>query len=613
MQRTRRCLIVIALLLCLPRLVLAQQPKQAEEIDAIAELSQRVVMLGETLQLYVRIERALPDPPTIPNIPGLDITYVSSSDQSSVTSIFVNGRLSTQTVERRLFIYNITPQTPGEYTIPSFEIDTITQPGTKPRTRALTLTVREPMKMTDVFVELAGPRTPPLVGQPFEITLRIGFRDGISRDRTSISMPDGMGNFEPVAPGSEIQRTTTRGASVFMGGPVNFTRSFITRGGFEYEIYTARRTVIATQAGQQSLGPVILTLDYAPVGRNIRRFGQRVAVPSDPLTVEVEPLPTSNKPANFSGLIGSYSVRASANQSRAKVGDPISLYVTIEGPDPIERVSPPDISVLPGFDAFRIDDDDIEAAYLDSSRANADGRAQALFTYLIRPATDSIQEVPSIELPYFDVEAREYRTTATEPIPLRMDASRTLTAADGLGSQTDEPENLELKSTTGGLRPNISGEALTRSAPLTLKELIQTPAVIAATTAPPVVLAGAVVFGAVRRSSERSSPAKRRTNGLSSAKSLLRSESNASAETARAAIALALAGISPNAKRTPDSITSSDAREILADHPELAGRVEQLFHDADASVYAPAASTAAESSFLEHALSLIDEIEGATR
>lgn len=618
MNRTNHSLrwlqhIIMLLVSCAYTAAHAQPASTAEQITAIAGLDQRLIMMGENALLYLRVENAQPEPPTIPEVPGLSIVYFTYSDQQSSTSVFVNGQLTSKTTVRRIYTYVITPQSPGTYTIPSIEIDTITVPGAKPRTSPLALSVGEPLKIDDIFVELVPPRRAPYVGEPFELILRLGFRNGISTSNVSISMPSGEGIFRPTVSASQSRRMAARNRPMFFGRPLNSVRSFEMRDGIEFEVFTTRRTIIATEEGSQSLGPVFLTLDYAPVGRNLRRFGTRIAVPSDPLELNIAPLPNEGKPAGFNGLVGSYTARASANATSAKVGDPIALYLTVGGPDPIDRVKPPLLSTMPGFDAFRVDTDDIEVQYMHSDDAQAQGTAQALITYLIRPTSDAIKEIPAISIPFFDVEQGEYGIATSEPMPLKMEASRTITAADGLGSADQSSSNLALQSTQSGLMPNAPADTLSRPADLTLSSITASPVVIAAVTAPPSVLCASLLFVGIRRMRSSNSPAARRARSISEARSLLANHSTDPTTDVRNALSLVLAGVSHAPRRSPDAITASDAHVILHQHPALADRFATTLHATDTAAYAPGIQGGDNAELRTQALTLIDVFEETTR
>ena len=54
-------------------------------------------------------------------------------------------------------------------------------------------------------------------------------------------------------------------------------------------------------------------------------------VSSQPLKLTVLPLPEEGKPSGFYGLVGQYTISASATPTKVNVGDPITLTVKVGG------------------------------------------------------------------------------------------------------------------------------------------------------------------------------------------------------------------------------------------------------------------------------------------
>jgi hypothetical protein len=74
---------------------------------------------------------------------------------------------------------------------------------------------------------------------------------------------------------------------------------------------------------------------------------KQVTLATEPVSVESLPLPEQNKPANFTGAIGNFTMTATAGPTNVTVGDPITVRVQISGSGALDALT------LPAQDAWR--------------------------------------------------------------------------------------------------------------------------------------------------------------------------------------------------------------------------------------------------------------------
>ncbi len=100
-----------------------------------------------------------------------------------------------------------------------------------------------------------------------------------------------------------------------------------------YDVVIYKTCVVAAKAGKIDLGPATISLNVPrPNSRRSWPFNepmdwQNVTVDSDPLTVQVLPLPRENVPAGFSGAVGTYSLTLTASPTNVAMGDPVTVKV----------------------------------------------------------------------------------------------------------------------------------------------------------------------------------------------------------------------------------------------------------------------------------------------
>jgi hypothetical protein len=122
---------------------------------------------------------------------------------------------------------------------------------------------------------------------------------------------------------------------------------------------------------------------------------------------------------------------------RARVGDPMTLTLTLKGEGTLDRPYPPEIAAIPAVaDGFKV----YEAT--DETK----GRSR-VFTYGIRPLNERVAEFPSIALSYFDVERKRYVTLRTDPISVEIEAAERLEEDDIVAGTIERrrPDSIELE------------------------------------------------------------------------------------------------------------------------------------------------------------------------
>ena len=75
--------------------------------------------------------------------------------------------------------------------------------------------------------------------------------------------------------------------------------------------------------------------------RVVPSIPKNLSVSSAPLTIDIRPLPTAGQPASFSGAIGRFHLEVEAHPTFLRVGDPLSMTLTVRGEGLLETVRPP--------------------------------------------------------------------------------------------------------------------------------------------------------------------------------------------------------------------------------------------------------------------------------
>lgn len=173
--------------------------------------------------------------------------------------------------------------------------------------------------------------------------------------------------------------------------------------------------VEADKPGSYSFGPsVIEGYAYEIIGGKRRYTSAKIKYEAPVVVVTVSPFPADGKPASFNGAVGSaFQFKVSLlTDSLVSVGDEIALSVDISGSDNIKNVPLPEICCQPGFSGFFRMDDLPPVGEMHGEAKN--------FVVRMRPLTEKIHEIPSIEFSFFDPHTSQYKILRSSAIPITV-------------------------------------------------------------------------------------------------------------------------------------------------------------------------------------------------
>lgn len=163
---------------------------------------------------------------------------------------------------------------------------------------------------------------------------------------------------------------------------------------------------------------------------------ERVAIASRPVEIEVLPLPAAGKPANFSGVVGDYSITASVDRTTAKANEAITLKVRIAGQGNIKTLPPPQMDLPPDFEVY----DPKVSQQVEPGDAQISGSKS--WEYVLVPRYAGTHEIKPIALHYFNPRAKQYAVASTKPIALTIEPGSAEYANAAFGGASKEDVKL---------------------------------------------------------------------------------------------------------------------------------------------------------------------------
>jgi hypothetical protein len=216
--------------------------------------------------------------------------------------------------------------------------------------------------------------------------------------------------------------------------------------GKKYQVHEIRRTADFPQkTGEVTVTPMELDFTAGVITQQSsgdpffdRFFGGRqnaqnykIDIKSNAVQLNVKPLPQNNKPENFSGLAGSFTISSSLSRAQLKANDATNLTVTISGTGNLQHIDPLDIG-------FPLDFDVTEPRVTDNINTKGSSvTGSRIFEYVIIPRNDGTFTIPKAAFAFFDPQTNTYKTLYTQEFTLQIEKGSGQTAVSTSSLQKD--------------------------------------------------------------------------------------------------------------------------------------------------------------------------------
>lgn len=269
----------------------------------------------------------------------------------------------------------------------------------------------------EVFLEAIPSKTKVYLGEQILLTYKIFFTIPISQLSVSKS---------PSYSGFWTKDITNNNGSL--------QQSSIIRNGQQYNVATIQEIVLFPQkSGTLTIDPLdinciaqikqqrnrsqsydpfenffddIMGSSYTNVRKNIK---------SQPIKIEVEPLPVANKPDNFKGAVGQFTYTSKIDKSSLKANEAFTLTLTVSGKGNIELLELPKPVFPPDFEVY-----DPKITFSTKSNASGiNGTKKAEFVVIPRVSGDFTIE--GTDFTYFNPSNKKYVTLSSDTYNIHVE------------------------------------------------------------------------------------------------------------------------------------------------------------------------------------------------
>jgi hypothetical protein len=123
---------------------------------------------------------------------------------------------------------------------------------------------------------------------------------------------------------------------------------------------------------------------------------------SNPLIINVKPLPGTDKPADYSGAVGNFTFRSEMDKSKLKTNEPITLKFVVSGQGNIQLIDKMNITFPPDFETY----DPKTTSDIKTSSSGISG--SQTFEYLMIPRKPGRFTIKPYTFSYFDLSKQKY-------------------------------------------------------------------------------------------------------------------------------------------------------------------------------------------------------------
>lgn len=396
----------------------------AADIRITATVDRTRIGLNEQFQLTVEISGRDAMKVGEPKLPDLDTFAAYSGSSSSQSFQFINGRMQVS----KSYTYYFIAARIGQFEIPAVEVE---YEGKVFRSDPITIEIVKPASSPSPAPRTRRSQPPPRTNSMDSIQDNLFLKAEVNK-RTVYQNEPIVVNYKIY---TRVQVTDYRFANQPNYGSFWAEEFPIpTQPPIHEEIVNGRKFSVATvkkvalfptSTGKKTIPPLNIEANVRVRERRRSRdffdaffddpfFGRIItySMSTDPLVVDVLPLPKEGRPADFSGAVGRYRLDVSVDRRQAKTNEAVTLKFTISGTGNIRIISPPNIQFP---DEFEVYDPKISEKV---ERANDRIQGRKSFEYVMIPRRPGTFRITNLRYSYFDPEAKAYKVLSHAPIVL---------------------------------------------------------------------------------------------------------------------------------------------------------------------------------------------------
>ena len=366
------------------------------KVSIEATLSKNVLRINETTRMQITVRSDGNDAlntPVIPELNGLTFSYRSNSNKTNWS--MVNGRTS---VERAVIHeYDVIALAAGQYSLKDIRVQTESGfVAVKP----ITLTVLD----ENASAPTPSPQPSPTIDNqqwPYYLG-QITKQDAYVGEETIL-------DYYLLVPREyerniQIDKVLDK-QGVFQSFWVekhdvgrDLEKEYVKIDNQIFAKFTINRYILyPLKPGKIEIAPLEVQGRRAvSTGISVFRRQENFSKSSNPVTLNVKPLPEEGKPENFQGAVGRFQLSSKVDEIELDEGDPVTLNISLEGVGNLRNAPSPQLPDLTNFDQFG----PTTSQDISVSKEGVSGRVE--YTHVLIPHDINANEIGPVRYAYFD-------------------------------------------------------------------------------------------------------------------------------------------------------------------------------------------------------------------
>jgi hypothetical protein len=365
----------------------------ADDVTVTLRLDRVEATLSDTVRMEIRVSgsRKSDAPPVLH---GLESFLVTNGGTSSRME-FINGKVNSGID----YTYFIQPRKTGEFKIGPIEVNidgktygsksqslmvrTASQPGSSDRDPVFALAS---VSSQDIFMD-----------EQVLYTLKLYYRVNVGN--LSLGLP-------------EMEYVSFHQ----LGRPLEYQSTY---EGRTYQVLEIRHAMMISKQGDFIITPSRLKMTVRQSGSRSRlgnffndsfsdfSSNRPLTLTTGPINLHVNPLPRKGRPADFTGLVGTFQMASTLEPSTLKAGESATLTIQVKGRGTVNRI--PDLD-LPEMDFARTYSDQ---PVLETEQSRQGIMGTKTMKWALVPENAGEYKVPLLSLSFFNPETKDYHVLVT--------------------------------------------------------------------------------------------------------------------------------------------------------------------------------------------------------
>ena len=193
--------------------------------------------------------------------------------------------------------------------------------------------------------------------------------------------------------------------------------------GEPYRYVVLRKTILYPQkTGELNIEPLTLSIAVDVPSQRRDIFGSRIyktvnkTVAANNKKINVKPLPTAGKPANFTGAVGKFDFKVTTTKDELNAGESLQAKVEVRGNGNLKLFDLPELSAPSSLEMY-------DPERTENVSTNLNGmQGSVAQTYTVVPTRKGKYPIPALSFSYFDPSSETYKTQSSEELTINVNS-----------------------------------------------------------------------------------------------------------------------------------------------------------------------------------------------